>query len=118
MILTRFKTPQQNGYVVVIKRIRRALNTTKSKALAVFLSGSYSCKDFNNQAEAMQFFKENGFNASYDPYNLDADNDGIPCEALQNQYSYTSQCAANQSWVNGYVRKNGTKVRGHCRKKR
>ena len=94
------------------------LNTTKSKTLAVPLSGSYSCKDFNNQAEAMQFFKENGFNASYDPYNLDADNDGIPCEALQNQYSYTSQCAANQSWVNGYVRKNGTKVRGHCRKKR
>lgn len=93
-------------------------NIPNMTSAEVSLSDSYSCQDFSNQAEAMQFFKKHGFNASYDPYNLDADKDGIPCEVFQNQSSYTNQCAANQSWVNGYVRKNGTKVRGHCRRKR
>ena len=93
-------------------------NIQKMTLAETLLFNSYSCKNFDSQVEAMQFFKEHGFNAGYDPYNLDADNDGIPCEVFQNQRSYTNQCTANESWVNGYVRKNGTRVHGHCRKKR
>ena len=81
------------------------------------LSGSYDCKNFKSQSEAVQFFTSNGFNSEYDPYNLDADNNGIPCEVFQDEINYSSQCSANKYWVNSYTRKNGTKVKGHCRKR-
>ena len=90
----------------------------KTPSAESHLHGNYDCKDFNSQAEAMQFFISNGFNANYDPYNLDADNNGIPCEIFQNKSSYSNQCSTNESWVSSYVKKNGTRVRGHCRKKR
>ncbi|MGP5201861.1 hypothetical protein ACTXKB_03735 [Psychrobacter aquimaris] len=98
--------------------LKKKPNIPKMTLAETTLSDSYSCKDFDSQVEAMQFFEKHGFNVDYDPYNLDADNDGIPCEVFQNQGSYTNQCTASESWVNGYVRKNGTRVRGHCRKKR
>lgn len=90
----------------------------KTPSAESHLYGNYDCKDFSSQAEAMRFFISNGFNANYDPYNLDADNNGIPCEIFQNKSSYSNQCPTNESWVNSYIKKNGTRVRGHCRKKR
>ena len=89
----------------------------KKPAAQSNLSGSDDCKNFNSQAEAIKFFTSNGFSSDYDPYNLDADNDGIPCEVLQDKNSYSNQCSTSESWVNSYVKKNGTRVKGHCRKR-
>lgn len=92
--------------------------TPKITSAESHLYGGYDCKNFSSQTEAMQFFISNEFNANYDPYNLDADNDDIPCETFQNKSSDSNQCSTNESWVNSYVKKNGARVRGHCRKKR
>lgn len=93
-------------------------NIPKTNYLQPDLYGSYDCKDFNSQIEAIEFFTSNGFNSDYDPYNLDADNNGIPCEVFQDEINLSSQCSASRYWVNAYTRKNGTKVEGHCRKRR
>lgn len=96
--------------------------STEQNAAQAFLpnvDGSYNCKDFKNQNEAIAFFKSKGFSASYDPYGLDADNIGIPCESgSKSTVSQTSKCPSGKSWVAPYKRKNGTRVRGHCRKRR
>lgn len=94
----------------------------------------YNCSDFATQTEAIDFFNRNGFSVSYDPYYLDGNNNGIPCEDpdrtqeanYQRQNSLSSQqpnqeatqCAAGESWVAAYVRSDGVQVRGHCRKNR
>lgn len=82
------------------------------------ISGSYNCIDFATRAEAQLFFNRNGFSANYDPYNLDADNNGIPCESTGRVVSDTSKCPSGESWVAPYTRSNGSNVRGHCRKRR
>src|ERR1700733_6644675 len=43
----------------------------------------YDCEDFANQAEAEEYLLPG------DPYNLDADNDGIACEDLPCPCSYS-----------------------------
>jgi hypothetical protein len=43
----------------------------------------YDCADFANQAEAEEYLEPG------DPYNLDADNDGIACEDLPCPCSYS-----------------------------
>jgi hypothetical protein len=43
--------------------------------------GSYNCADFDTQPEAQAFFEAEG-GPDQDPNNLDADNDGVACEAL------------------------------------
>ena len=39
------------------------------------------CNDFKTQ-KAQRWFKRHGGSKSYDPWNLDADNDGKACESL------------------------------------
>lgn len=82
------------------------------------ISGSYNCIDFATQADAQLFFDQNSFSANYDPYNLDADNNGVPCESKGRVVSDTSECPSGESWVAPYTRSNGSNVRGHCRKRR
>jgi hypothetical protein len=41
-----------------------------------------SCSDFATQQEAQDFWDRNGYSATNDPYGLDGDADGIPCEEL------------------------------------
>lgn len=100
------------------KCVETTPNIPKTTSSQSDLHGNYNCKNFSSQAEAIQFFTSNGFNSNYDPYNLDADNNGIPCEVFQNNSSYSNQCSTGEYWVNSYVRQNGTKVRDHCRKRR
>jgi hypothetical protein len=40
------------------------------------------CSDFKTQKKAQKWFKKNGGSKTYDPWNLDADNDGKACESL------------------------------------
>lgn len=81
--------------------------------------GSYNCSDFHTQQEAITFFKSRGFTASYDPFGLDADNNGVPCESFgRSIITDASKCPPEKYWVASYTRSNGTKVRGHCRKRR
>jgi hypothetical protein len=42
--------------------------------------GDRDCGDFSSWREAQDFFEASGYG---DPHRLDADNDGIACEALQ-----------------------------------
>ena len=44
------------------------------------VSGDRNCSDFSSWREAQNFYEKAG---SGDPHRLDADNDGIACEALQ-----------------------------------
>lgn len=80
--------------------------------------GSYNCDDFLSQDEAIAFFKERGFSATYDPYRLDADDNGIPCEQPGETMEDSSLCFVGEYWVDPYTRKDGANVRGHCRKRR
>jgi len=41
----------------------------------------HDCNDFKTQ-KAQRWFKRHGGSKSYDPWNLDADNDGKACESL------------------------------------
>ena len=82
------------------------------------ITGSYNCIDFPTQADAISSFNSSGFSASYDPYNLDADNNGIPCESIGETTGDSDQCPAGEYWVDPYTRSDGVEVRGHCRKKR
>lgn len=43
-------------------------------------SGEFDCADFSTQQEAQNFYESN--NPAEDPFNLDADSDGIACEEL------------------------------------
>ncbi|RWZ52225.1 LPXTG cell wall anchor domain-containing protein [Halobacillus fulvus] len=38
------------------------------------------CGDFASEAEAQQYWDDNGYSAENDPERLDGDGDGIPCE--------------------------------------
>jgi hypothetical protein len=40
------------------------------------------CSDFDTHAHALSFFKGTGGSRTRDPYGLDADHDGSPCESL------------------------------------
>ena len=103
-----------NGQLDKNREIKLASNRSK-------LEGSYNCSDFKNHVAAKTFFAENNFTAEYDPYNLDADNNGIPCESFRAASLNTgdsSKCPPGKSWVAPYTRSNGSSVRGHCRKKR
>jgi len=40
------------------------------------------CSDFRTQKKAQRWFKRHGGSRSYDPWNLDSDNDGKACEDL------------------------------------
>lgn len=85
-------------------------------------TGSKNCSDFDNQRDAIAYFRKNGFSGNYDPYGLDADNNGIPCESFARQSPQKSitgsKCPAGKSWVSAYTRKDGRRVRGHCRARR
>ena len=84
--------------------------------------GSKNCSDFDNQRDAIAYFRENGFGANYDPYGLDADNNGIPCESFSRSSGVpsttASKCPTGKTWVSAYTRKDGRRVRGHCRTRR
>lgn len=41
-----------------------------------------NCPDFDTHAHALSFFKGTGGTTSNDPYGLDRDHDGSPCESL------------------------------------
>jgi hypothetical protein len=41
-----------------------------------------NCKDFDTHAHALSFFKGTGGSKTNDPYHLDGDHDGNPCESL------------------------------------
>lgn len=43
-------------------------------------AGYNYCNGFSNQAAAQAFYDQNGFNLEYDPYNLDKNKNGVPCE--------------------------------------
>lgn len=43
-------------------------------------AGYNYCNGFSNQATAQAFYDQNGFNLEYDPYNLDRNKNGVPCE--------------------------------------
>ena len=45
------------------------------------VSKDYNCSDFKTQKQAQKFFKKHG-GPKRDPNRLDADHDGIACEAL------------------------------------
>ena len=40
------------------------------------------CEDFASQADAQRFFEANGGGPARDPHRLDADGDGVACEAM------------------------------------
>lgn len=82
------------------------------------LKSSYNCVDFASKDEAHKFFIANGYNAQFDPFNLDADGNGIPCESTGSVASDSSQCPIGKSWVAPHTRSNGSQVKGHCRKRR
>lgn len=44
--------------------------------------GDRDCPSFDSQAQAQRFFDRHGGSPSNNVDNLDADNDGIPCEGL------------------------------------
>ena len=87
----------------------------------------YNCADFTSQAAAQAFFSS----SSDDENRLDADNDGIACEAQANTSStyrvavastrtisptYVSPSySSGRCYVSGYTRSNGTRVRGYYR---
>jgi hypothetical protein len=93
-----------------------------------------NCSDFSSGASAQAFF----FSHPGDPNRLDADNDGIACERFEHRtYSWEShrplvrppvttprvapapaptvRTSPGRCWVNGYTRKNGTRVSGYYR---
>ena len=106
------------------------------------LQDIYNCSDFSSRAAAQTFF--NGL--SDDVNRLDADNDGLACEVLDNtsrQYQVTlaevptaapvvaatpssvpthraptrsSGSSGGRCYVSGYTRKNGTRVSGYYRR--
>ena len=95
----------------------------------------YNCEDFSTQAAAQAFFGGLGDDVN----RLDADNDGVACEALDNisrSYKVTladlpapavstvpttrtytpSSPSSGRCYVSGYTRKNGTRVSGYYRR--
>lgn len=50
-------------------------------AKPVAASRDRDCADFSSQAQAQRFYKKHG-GPKRDPHRLDADRDGIACEAL------------------------------------
>ncbi len=96
-------------------------------------STDLDCVDFTTK-EAAQTASANG-----DPHNLDGDNDGEACEwgvGLQAMKHYTkpipkptppksnppysggsSRCGSGKTYVSPYTRRDGTRVKGHCRSK-
>lgn len=84
-------------------------------------SDLYNCSDFATENEAQEHFLAAG-GPSSDPNDLDRDGDGYACEYDPRQEiarpatPTSSRCPAGEHWVNGYTRKGGANVRGHCRK--
>lgn len=68
--------------------VRRFLLSSALFTLALFASGvmaqdpgeEVNCSDFATQQEAQQFFEQN--DPAQDPFNLDANSDGVACETL------------------------------------
>lgn len=60
------------------------VKTAKTEARAVARTGArdYNCADFLNWEEAQATYKRAG-GPIIDPHDLDRDNDGVACEALQ-----------------------------------
>jgi hypothetical protein len=59
----------------------RSANSTSTSTTSSVESG-IDCADFDTQAEAQAWLDERGYDATFDPYDLDLDDDGIPCEEL------------------------------------
>ena len=57
----------------------------------------YDCTDFDTQADAQAFYEANG-GPTYDPFNLDNDDDGTACEEWKRYYE---RAAAGQDSING-----------------
>lgn len=68
------ENPYNSGYV----RDDNPLETRTSLSTG---GVDMDCGDFSTQAEAQEFFEENG-GPSSDPHNLDRDGDGEVCESL------------------------------------
>jgi glucan-binding YG repeat protein len=50
------------------------------------ISGDKDCGDFSSKQAVMDFWYNYGYSASYDPHDLDRDNDGYPCEVSKGDY--------------------------------
>lgn len=97
----------------------RSNSTTQSQG-----SDIYNCSDFSSQTAAQAFFQSSLDDSS----RLDADNDGRACEIFETRTftKYTTtvtkprttpySSSSGKCWVNGYTRKNGTRVSGYYRK--
>jgi hypothetical protein len=55
---------------------------TRSRRAGNGGSGDVDCGDFDSQEEAQRYFDRQGFSPGNDPFSLDANNDGVPCEDL------------------------------------
>ena len=54
-------------------------------ALAAQTGVDYDCTDFDSRSDAQDFYEDMG-GPSYDPFNLDDDNDGRACEEWSGEY--------------------------------
>lgn len=63
-------------YVIAAALIMTFSATSSAYALDM------DCKDFASQAEAQAYFEAGGGSPSYNYNNLDADHDGVACEAF------------------------------------
>ncbi|SFB04357.1 MULTISPECIES: excalibur calcium-binding domain-containing protein [unclassified Bacillus (in: firmicutes)] len=94
---------------------------TPSKAA---IAGDKDCGEFSSKTAVMDFWYKNGYSKSYDPHDLDRDNDGLPCEVSAGEYSSyvksktttTTTTTSNTGWkaINGkwYYYSNGVKKTG------
>lgn len=112
---TSLEQPIQNQAVQMTQNVSQAEQTNNNASV---IKGAYNCEDFGSMKKALDFFKENGFHKDNDPYNLDGDGNGIPCESIGETVGEDSRCPAGKSWVSPFTRKDGANVKGHCRKKR
>lgn len=60
----------------------------------------YDCTDFDTRADAQAFYEDAG-GPTYDPYNLDNDNDGRACEEWAGEYRRTADGADGINGVDG-----------------
>jgi hypothetical protein len=63
----------------------------------------YDCTDFDNRRDAQVFYEESG-GPSYDPYNLDDDEDGIACEEWAKSYEQSRDDADRAHGLDGVDR--------------
>ena len=64
------------------RRTSRAICAATAILTTPSLARDYACSDFSTWRQAQRFYKTHG-GPRHDPHRLDADQDGIACEALR-----------------------------------